>query len=85
MSTLARRTQLLLDEQRYARLRARAEAQGTSVGAVIREAIDRVLDEDADQARREAAAALLAAEPLPVGEPDELERELDGMLDRGAP
>jgi hypothetical protein len=85
VSTLARRTQLLLDEQRYARLRARAEAQGTSVGAVIREAIDRVLDEDADQARREAAAALLAAEPLPVGEPDELERELDGMLDRGAP
>lgn len=55
------------------------------MGAVIRDAIDRALDEDADVVRREAAASLLAADPLPVGEPDELERELDGMLDRSTP
>lgn len=82
MPRLARRTQLLLDEHRYEQLRARADARGTSVGAVIRDAIDRALEDDVDDARRRAAESLLAAEPLPVGEPEELERERDEMLDR---
>jgi Ribbon-helix-helix protein, copG family len=62
---LNRRTQLLLDEERYRRLERRARARGQSVGAVIRDAIDdQLAAEDADITRREAGAWLLA-QPAP--------------------
>lgn len=81
MPTLTRRTQVLLDEQRYQRLRARALAEGTSVGALVRAAIDQALAE-----RHEAGSAMaeefLAAEPLPVGEPEHLAREFDDAYER---
>ena len=63
MSALERRLQLLLDQERYDRLAARAQSQNCSVAAVIREAIDQLFaghDLD-DQA---AAAAALLALPL---------------------
>ena len=65
MPTLTRRTQLLLDEDRYKRLARRAEATGSSVGAVIREAIDIAYPKLA-LTPREAADRLLAAEPMEV-------------------
>jgi len=40
MSTLERRLQLLLDQERYERVAAEARESGRSVNAVIREAID---------------------------------------------
>lgn len=40
MSTLERRLQLLLDQERYERVAAEAKESGRSVNAVIREAID---------------------------------------------
>lgn len=40
MHMLNRRTQVLLDEERYQRLQQRARESDRSVGAVIREAID---------------------------------------------
>lgn len=78
---LTRRTQILLDDDRYERLRERANRSGESVGALIRGAIDRLLDEDLDR-RSHAAASLLAAEPMPVGDWPELEREIETMYDR---
>lgn len=82
MPRLTRRTQVLLDEQRYERLRARAAAERTSVGALVRDGVDRVLegDRDADVA---SAETFLSAPPLPVGEPDELRDEFEGALARG--
>lgn len=80
---LNRRTQLLLDERRYQRLRARAAAEGISVGAVIRSAIDRTLDEQ-DDSPAAAAASFLAAPPLPVGEPEDLTREFEESYERSA-
>ncbi|HEV2753083.1 MAG TPA: ribbon-helix-helix protein, CopG family [Solirubrobacteraceae bacterium] len=80
---LTRRTQVLLDEDRYERLREHARRSGGSVGGVIREAIDRLLDEDRPQRRQEALAAFLDAEPALVGSPDELKGEILGMYDRG--
>jgi hypothetical protein len=67
---LERRLHLLLDEGRYRRVAAAARRRGTSVAAVIREAIDEALPDDADK-KRAAARALLAAEPAPV--PDTIE------------
>ena len=42
---MERRLQILLDEERYARISAAAKRRGVSVATVVREAIDRgVLD-----------------------------------------
>lgn len=73
--TLTRRTQLLLDEDRYERLARRAEATGSSVGALIREAIDLAYPKQT-MTRREAADRLLAAEPMPVDDWPVMKRQI---------
>jgi predicted DNA-binding protein len=80
---LTRRLQILLDEERYRRLAAVAADRGTSVAAVVREAVDRGLMQP-DAQRRAAAARLLEAEDMPVGEPQELRRELEELRARRA-
>jgi predicted DNA-binding protein len=63
--------QLLLDEDRYARLTQRAAETGQSVAAVIREAIDMKLAEGDEMARRREAGRRLLGQPRPEGrEPD---------------
>jgi hypothetical protein len=85
MGELNRRVHVLLDDRRLERLRQRAEAAGSSVGALVREAIDHELERD-DKARALAALeSFLAAPPLPVGTPEEIDRELDTMLERDHP
>lgn len=81
MAELNRRVHVLLDEKRLERLREDAEASGSSVGAIIRDAIDQRLERN-DRARAQAALeSLLAAPPLPVGTPAELKRELQEAWD----
>ena len=75
--SLTHRMQILLDEDQYARLSRRAKAEGRSVGALIREAVD-FMWTAGDSRKAEAAAAVLAAEPMAVGSPDDLAHELDG-------
>jgi hypothetical protein len=82
MSRLNRRVHVLLDDERLKRLRERAEATGASVGAVIRTAVDRELEEAEKDARAAAFESFMSAPPLPVGTPEELDRELETMLDR---
>jgi hypothetical protein len=78
MCILSRRLQILLDDAQYSRLESYARERGLSVGAAVREAIDRVIPPDA--ARRQAAGrAILAAEPMEVGSVEELKKELDDM------
>lgn len=79
---LTRRTHVLLDDAQYERLRVRAQRSGGSVGGVIREAVDRLLDDEGPQRRREALAAFLDAEPAHIGSPDALKKEILGMYDR---
>ncbi len=80
MCMLTRRLQLLLDDERYERVHALARQRGTSVAAIIREAIDRGLP--AAQRRRSAAARrILAAEPMDVAD---LRAELDDLRGRRA-
>jgi len=81
MRNLERRVHVLLDESRYRKVAGEAERRRVSVGAVIREAIDRI-PADADL-RRSAIAQILAAEPMPVpAHPGELRRELDAAHER---
>jgi hypothetical protein len=83
MARLNRRVHVLLDDDRLRRLQDRALAGGTSVAAVIRSAIDRELAHGPDPSVVAAVEAFLAAPPFPVGEPHELDREIEEMYDRG--
>jgi predicted transcriptional regulator len=77
---LTHRLQLLLDDERYERVQTLARQRGTSVAAVIREALDRGLP--ATQRRRSAAARrILAAEPMQM---TDLLAELDELRGRHA-
>lgn len=68
---LTRRTQLLLDDERYRRLARRARGTGQSVAAVIREAIDEKLEGDERDLARHDAGAWLLSQPAPTApEPD---------------
>lgn len=73
MSTLERRIQLLLDQERYDRVAAEAKRTGRSVNAVIREAIDTHYPSETE-ARNAALREFLAmtAEPEP-GAPESWE------------
>jgi hypothetical protein len=78
---LDRRLQLLLDEERYRRVAELAGQRGTSVAAVIREAIDRGLPSP-DRRRRAAARHLLDAEPAQAPDVPDLLAELDELRGR---
>ncbi|HVM28582.1 MAG TPA: antitoxin [Mycobacteriales bacterium] len=81
--SLDRRLQLLLDENRYRRVADLARQQGTSVAAVIRDAIDRGLP-NPDRARSAAARQVLDAEPVDVPDIIELRAELEELRARRA-
>jgi hypothetical protein len=77
---LTHRLQILLDEERFERVRALARQRGTSVAAVIREALDRGLP--VTQQRRAAAGRrILDAAPMEAGD---LLAELDELRGRHA-
>ena len=81
MSMLQRRLQVLIDDKRHARLHAIAHERGISIGAVVREAIDRGLASP-DSRREHAAARILEAAPMEVPDVDELLEELDDLRGR---
>ncbi len=73
---LSRRLHILLDDERYERLSRRAAAQGSSIGMLVRDAIDAQYPFE-DPERRAAADRILAAEPMPVPlDPADLKREI---------
>lgn len=77
---MSRRTQLLLDDERYTQLERLAEQTQRSVAAVIREAIDRYLPSTA-MTRAEALEHFLTAPLMDLGSDEDIRRELDTMYD----
>ncbi len=76
MCMYSRRLQILLDDRQYARLAAFAQERNLSVGAAVREAIDRLVPTTTD--RRSSALKLVLSAPLmDVPPPAELRSELD--------
>lgn len=76
MRMLGHRTQILLDDERHDRLRRRSEESGTSLGALIREAID-IAFPGVPTDRVHAAERLLAADPMAVDDWPALKREIE--------
>lgn len=76
MCMLNHRLQVLLDDDRYERLKRESEVSGVPIGAIVRRAIDREVPGDGDS-RHDAIARLLAAEPMPVpDDPADLKAEI---------
>jgi predicted DNA-binding ribbon-helix-helix protein len=78
---LGHRFQILLDDERYERITALARDRKVSAATVIREAIDRGLPA-LPRRRANAAQRILAAEPMPVPDPNELRAELEELRGR---
>ena len=83
MSALTRRLQVLLDEDRYARLERLARRRGTSVATIVREAIDAAFPDDGPN-RSEAARRILDAEPIRVADWSLLKNEIEQMYEPAA-
>jgi len=83
MLMLSHRLQVLLDDERHARLTAAAERRGVPVAVIVREALDAALP-GGDAARAAAARRILAAEPMAVPDPEALREELDELRSRRA-
>jgi hypothetical protein len=79
---LNRRLQVLLDDDRYERLKRASEDSGVPVGEIVRRAIDRELPRP-NEGRSEAIRRLLAAPLMPVpDDPDDLKAEMRALRDK---
>jgi hypothetical protein len=79
---LSRRTQVLLDQDQYARLEQRARETDRSVGAVIREAIDTALPAARWPTRHEAAEYFRTAPRMPGSQrPEDIRADILSMYD----
>lgn len=76
-----RRLQVLLESEQYRAIESLATQRGVSVATVVREALAHYLTSGPDQ-RRRAAARILAADGMTVGDPDEFHRELEDLRGR---
>ena len=81
MSGLTRRTQLLLDEERYGRLERRAVATNRSVAALVRDAIDIAYPERA-MSPEEAFDDYLSGPLADHGAPEDVKREILARHDK---
>lgn len=79
---LERRLQILIDDERLARLQAEASRRRLAVSVLVRDAIDAAYPAQADR-RKAAGDAILAAADMPVpADVAELRRELDDLRSR---
>lgn len=79
--SLEHRLQILIDDERHARITRVARARGVSVATVVREAIDRGLPAAQDE-RQAAARHLLGAPDMTLSGPLELRAELESLRGR---
>lgn len=80
MATLTRRLQVLVDDARYRRLERLAARQRTSVGTLVREALDRTYGLDGPSPDA-AAERFLERPPLDLGDWDEAKRDIAEAAD----
>ncbi len=83
MLMLEHRLQILLDDERHARITSVARERGVSVATVVREAIDRGVADPEDR-RGPPGDACSPRPTCPVPEPAGLRDELDALRARRA-
>lgn len=78
-----RRAQIMMEPTEYSRLQRLAARRGTTVSALVREAVLRAYFADVDE--RRAAVARLQALELPVGDLRELGKEMSEVKGAAVP
>lgn len=81
MAQLTRRLQVLIDDDRYERLRRESERTGAPIGAIVRAAIDERVGRAPDLEEMRAAARLILNAPRPPGREPDWEVQKEQMLD----
>jgi hypothetical protein len=81
MAQLTRRLQVLIDDERYERLRREAERTGAPIGAIVRAAIDERVGVGEDREKRRVALRRLLDAPPPPGPEPDWEDAKETMLD----
>jgi len=75
MATLTKKTQILFSEEQLELLKKIAKEKGTSMGALIREAVEKVYLKEIKYQRLEIAKRLINMQ-LPVDEWEKMEKEI---------
>jgi len=78
MSILSRRLQILIDDERLARLEREASRRRVAVSVLVRDAIDAAFP-STTASLRAAGRRILDAPPMEVPEPGELRAELEEL------
>lgn len=76
MAVYTRRVQAVLTEEQYQALSRLAEEMAKPLSALIREAVEQVYLEQAEQERRRAALRRLLSLEAPVADWDQMEEEI---------
>ena len=84
MGLLTRRLQVLLDDARFDQLEQLAQRRKTTVAALVRAALDRMLAEQG-MAHGQATERFLNRPPVDFGPWEDLKAELDEALERPPP
>jgi predicted DNA-binding protein len=79
------RLDVRLDKDMRRKLKEMTQHRGTSTSALVREAIDRLYEEDLLQRRIEAVERLASMEIEVMPDPEELSRQLDSTYDTPLP
>lgn len=77
MSMLTKRLQVLVTPQQRRRLATEARRRGSSVGELVREAIDSIVGGVSSEERQRAVEEIARMEPRKFVGPDELDRLID--------
>jgi len=77
MATLTKKTQILFSEEQLELLKKIAEEKATSMGALVREAVEKVYLKGIKRERRDIAKRLISMQ-LPVDEWEKMEKEITG-------
>ena len=83
MATLTRRLQILVEERRFARLADLARQRGTTVAALVREALDHTFQDEWRDAAG-AAESFLARKPIDLGDWADAKQDIEDSLERTA-
>jgi hypothetical protein len=84
MANLSRRLQVLIDEDRWARLEDEATQRGASVGTLVREAIDLAFPQG-ELTAIGAAEGFLALPARNLGDWKAAKREIEESMESGLP